>query len=141
MTSLTAEAASFFSRSVGCVTGQSSPQDVACGVFVGVGGVPAAPACEYRLGDAVLFGCVPAGFATVGGVPGIDLDHGASSVFRFGAQHRDELSPARIADTSVEPGLGRSPVGQELTGMSGSGTGVARRSMLAIAKSSTAIRS
>ena len=33
----TAEAASFFSRSVGCVTGQSGPQDVACGVFVGLG--------------------------------------------------------------------------------------------------------
>ena len=100
MTSLTAGAASFFSRSVGCVTGQPGPQDVACGVFVGVGAVPAASTSEYRLGDAVLFGCVPAGFAAVGGVPGIDFDHGASSVFRFGAQNRDELPPARIGDTS-----------------------------------------
>ena len=74
MTSLTAEAGSFFSRSVGCVTGQPGPQDVACGVFVGVGTVPTAATSEYRLGDAVLFGCVPAGFATVGGVPGINLN-------------------------------------------------------------------
>jgi len=70
-TSLTAEAASFFSRSlVGCEKGQSSPEDVAGCVFVGVGLVPTANASERRLRDAVLPGCVIAGFATVGGVPG-----------------------------------------------------------------------
>ena len=60
VTSLTAEAASFFSRSVGCVTGQPGPQDVACGVFVSMGGVPAALATKFRLGDAILGRRVPA---------------------------------------------------------------------------------
>jgi len=59
VTSLTAEAASFFSRSlVGCEKGQSSPEDVAGCVVVGVGLVPAADASERRLRDAVLRGCV-----------------------------------------------------------------------------------
>ena len=123
MTSLTAVAGSFFSRSVGCVTGQPGPQDVACGVLVCVGMVPAAATSEYRLGEAVLYGCVPAVFAAVGGVPGVDLDHGASSVFRFGAQNRDELPPARIGDTSVQPGLRGCTVGQELAGVVGVGDG------------------
>ena len=43
VTSLTAGAAGFFSRGRGgCETGQSSPENVACRVFVGVDGVPAA---------------------------------------------------------------------------------------------------
>ena len=86
MTSLTAEAASFFSRSAGCVTGQSSPQDVACGMFVGPSGVTTALADEFRLVNAILACRVSAGLAAIGGVPGIDLDQCASSVFRFGAQ-------------------------------------------------------
>ena len=94
VTSLTAEAASFFSRSVGCVTGQPGPQDVACGVFVGLGTVPTAVAGEYRLGEAVLFGCVPAGFATVGGVPGINLDQGASGSSALARRSR-RIAPER----------------------------------------------
>ena len=75
VTSLTAEAVSLFSGSlVGCEKGQSSPEGVA-GVLVGVGVVPAADASEHRLGDAVLPGCVPAGFAAVGAVPGVHADH------------------------------------------------------------------
>ena len=85
VTSLTAEAASFFSRRLG-VKGQSSPQDVACGMFVGLSGVTAALADEFRLGNAILACRVSAGLAAIGGVPGIDLDQCASSVFRFGAQ-------------------------------------------------------
>ena len=48
MTSLTAGAASFFSRRVG-VMGQSGPQDVACGVFICRCAVTAALAGEFRL--------------------------------------------------------------------------------------------
>ncbi len=52
VTSLTAEAASFFSRSlVGCEKGQSSPEDVAGGVLVGLGDMPAGPTAEHRLAD------------------------------------------------------------------------------------------
>ena len=53
VTFLTGGAASFFSRCVS-VVGQSSPQHVACGVFVSVGAVTAPLAGEHRLGDAVL---------------------------------------------------------------------------------------
>jgi len=142
VTSLTAEAASFSSRSVvGSEKGQSSPEDVAGGVFVGVGFVPAADTSEHRLFDAVLPGCVPAGFATVGGVPGVDVEHCASSFFRFGAQDGDEGSPARIGDASVQPGLSCRTVGQEGSGVvgvgSGWGRGLARRTMLTIFRSST----
>jgi len=50
VTSLTAKAVSFFSPSlVGCEKGQSSPEDVAGGVFLGVGLVPTADASEHRL--------------------------------------------------------------------------------------------
>jgi len=92
VTSLTAEAASFFSPSlVGCEKGQSSPEDIAGGVFVGVGLVPTADASEHRLLDAVLPSCVPAGFATVGGVPGVHVDHLPPSFFRFGCKDRAEL--------------------------------------------------
>ena len=56
-------------------------------MFVGLGGMTAALADEFRLGDAVLPCCVPAVLAAVGGMPGVDLDPGASSVFRFGAQY------------------------------------------------------
>jgi hypothetical protein len=64
VTSLTAEAASFFSRRLG-MKGQSSPQDVACGMFVGLSGVTAPLADELRLGDAVLACCVSAGLAAI----------------------------------------------------------------------------
>ena len=114
MTSLTTEAASFFSRRFR-VKGQPSPKDVACGVFVGLCGVSACFAGKRRLVEPVLLGCVPAGFAAVGCVPRVDFDPDASSVFRFGAQNRDEVAPARVRDTSVETGLGRCPVGQEAT--------------------------
>ncbi len=112
MTSLTAVAASFFSRGVGCVTGQSGPQDVARGMFVGVGKLPAPLTSEHRLGDAVLFGCVLAGFARS------EVWRGSTSItvrqrLPLWRQNRDELPLARIGDTSVQPGLGRCTVGQE----------------------------
>src|ERR1700677_18063 len=69
---------------------------------------------EFRLADAVLSGCIPTFLAAVGGVPGVDLDPGAPSVFRFGAQYRDELAPASVTDRSVEPGLGPGTIGEEL---------------------------
>ncbi len=93
--------------------GQPGPEDVTCGLFIGLGAMAAPLADEFRLGQAVLPGCMPAGFTAVGGVPGIDLYPYASSVFRFDAQNRDELPPASVTDTSVEPGLGRGPIRQE----------------------------
>jgi Rieske Fe-S protein len=77
VTSLTtAEAAGgFLSHSwVGCETGQSSPEDVAGRVLVGVEGVPA-------------------GSTAVRGAPGVHVDHHTSRLFRFGAQDRHELEP------------------------------------------------
>ena len=88
MTSLAAEAASFFSHSLGRVKGQSSPQDVACGVLISVGSVATRLAHERRLGDAIISPCVPAGFTAVGGVPGVHFEQAAPSVLRFGAQYR-----------------------------------------------------
>jgi len=117
VTSLTAEAVSFFSRSlVGCEKGRSSPEDVAGGVFVGVGVVPAADAFEHRLCNAVLPGCVPAGFAAVGAVPGVHADHLPPSFFRFGCKDRAEVCPAGVGDACVQPGLGRRTIGQEGSG-------------------------
>src|ERR1035437_6162220 len=125
VTSLTAEAASFFSRSlVGCEKGQSSPEDVVSSMLVGVRGVTTRLTAEHCLADAVLFGGVTATATAVGGVPGIYAYHCASSLFRFGAQDRDEGSPARIGDTSVQPGLGCLPVGQECPGGIWVGTGL-----------------
>jgi hypothetical protein len=82
-------------------------------MLVGVDGVPTSSTGEHRLCGAVL-GCgVPAGFAAVGGVPRVDVDHHTSSLFRSGAQDRHELGPARVVDAWVQAGLGRGPVGQE----------------------------
>jgi len=46
--------------------GQSSPEDVACGMFVGLSGVTAALAGEFCLGDAILRCCVATLFADGG---------------------------------------------------------------------------
>jgi hypothetical protein len=83
------------------VKGQSSPEDIARGVFVCVRRMPTQETTKFRLSDAILGGCVPTGFATVRGVPGVYLNPGAPGVLRFGAQNRDELAPASITDTSV----------------------------------------
>ena len=82
----TAGAAGFFSRGLR-VKGQSSPEEVACGVFVSLGAMRASLTFERRLGDAILRRCVTTGFAAVGGVPGVDLNQRAPSIFRFGAQY------------------------------------------------------
>jgi hypothetical protein len=119
VTSLTAEAASLFSRSVGCVTGQSGPQDVACGLFVGLGRVATDATSENRLGDAILRGCMPAGFATVRSMAGIDVDPDAPSFFRFGAQNRDELPPASVTYASIEASFCSRSVRQVAAGMVG----------------------
>jgi hypothetical protein len=47
------EATGFFSRGVR-VVGQSSPKDIACGMFVCLCAMTAALAFEYRLADAIL---------------------------------------------------------------------------------------
>jgi hypothetical protein len=67
------------------VKGQSSPQDVACSVFVGLGAMSAQLADELCLADTVPGCCVSTVLAAVGGVPGVDLDQYTPSVFRFGA--------------------------------------------------------
>jgi hypothetical protein len=116
-----AEAISSFSRSLCCVKGQSGPEDVACGVFVGLCAVPAPLATKLRLADAVTSGCMPAGLAAIGGVPRVDLNPDAPSIFRFGAQNRDELTPASVTNTSIESRLGGSSVVQEHARLIGSG--------------------
>ena len=141
MTSLTAEAGSLFSRRVRCVKGQSGPEDVACGVFVGLCRVPARVADEFRLTDAVLPCREPTGFTAIGGVPGVDLYPGASSVFRFGAQNRDELAQPASLMLRLSPVLAAARFGNHRPGRSGVGTGLARRIMLAIARCSTTIKS
>jgi len=107
------------SGSVGCVKGQSSPEDVACGVLICLRSVPTPLAGELCLGDAVPFGDMPAGFATVGSMPRLDLDQCASSVFRFGAQNRYELAPGSVTNTSVQRGLSRRSVLQESSRVTG----------------------
>ena len=87
-------------------------------MFVGLGrSMTTRLADEFRLADAILACCVPTGLAAVGGGPGVDLNPGAPSLFRFGAQNRDELSPARVAHAPVEPGLRPRAVGQILAGV------------------------
>jgi hypothetical protein len=99
------------------------------------------PCNEIRLRDAVLRRCVSTVFAAVRGVPGVDLNPDTPSLFRFGAQIRDEPAPAGVTDTSGKPRLRPGAVGRYWPGFSGSGTGLARRSMLAICRSSTTTRS
>ncbi len=50
-------------------------------------------------------------------MPGVDLDPGAPSLFRFGAQNRNEPAPTRVAYASREPGFGPRIVGQILAGV------------------------
>ena len=66
---------------------------------------------------------MPAGLAAVRGVPGVDLNPDAPSIFRFGAQNRDELAPAGVTDASGQPGLRPGAVGQILAGIVGVGHG------------------
>jgi methylated-DNA-[protein]-cysteine S-methyltransferase len=114
VTSLTAGGRQLLLRS-GCgVECQSSPKDVACGVFVCRCCVTAALAGEVRLSDAILARCVSAALTLVGSVPWVDLDPDTPSVFRFGAQYRDELAPASITDRTIEPGFRPRTIGQEL---------------------------
>lgn len=110
-------------------------------MFVGRCGVTAALAGEFRLADAILGCCVTAALTPVGGVAGVDLDPGAPSIFRFGAQYRDELAPASVSDRSFSPDFARAPLGRNRPGLSGSGLGLARRTMFAIERSSTTSRS
>src|SRR5262245_44242846 len=92
--------------------GQSSPKDVARGMFVCLCSVTAALALEYRLADAIPPGRMSTVLAAIGGVPGVDLNPDTPSFFRFGAQYRDEPAPAGVTDASVQPGLRPGTVGQ-----------------------------
>ena len=85
--------------------GQPGPQDVARGVFVCRGAMRASLAAKFRLRDAVRARGIPTALTPVGGVPGVDLDPNPPSLFRFGAQYRDELAPSSVTDRSAEPGL------------------------------------
>ena len=96
---------------------------------------------EFRLGDAIGGGYVTAVLAAVRGVAGIDLNQCAPSVFRFGAQNRDELAQPASLILLLSPDFARAPLGRNCPRFSTSGTGLARRTMLAIAKSSTTRRS
>jgi hypothetical protein len=81
--------------------GQPAPEDIASGVFVCLGGMTTVLATKLRLANAILRCRAPASFAAVGGVPGVDVNQGAPSIFRFGTQNRDELTPARVTNTSI----------------------------------------
>lgn len=106
VTSLTAKAASFFSGRLCGRTGQSSPENIASGVDVGMCLVTAQLTSEHRLADAVTRVHVPAFCARLAGVPGVHVDHCPASLFRFALKDRQELSPARIGDTSIQAALG-----------------------------------
>src|SRR5437660_1238563 len=69
---------------------------------------------ERRLGDAIFGGGVSTFLAAVRGVSGVDLDPDTPSIFRFGAQNRDEATPARVPNTPGKPGLRPGTVGQIL---------------------------
>jgi len=84
-------------------------------------------AVECRLGDAVFGGGIPAFFAAVRGVPEVDLDPDRPSLFRFGAQNRDEPAPASVTDTPIEPGLRPGTVGHKLPRVFHIGDGLGRR--------------
>src|SRR6478736_8875819 len=71
-------------------------------------------AFEGRLGDAIFGGCITAFLAAVRGVPGVDLNPDTPSIFRFGAQNRDEATPASVTDTPIKPGLRPGTVGQKV---------------------------
>lgn len=140
VTSLTAEAASFFSCRVGMM-GQSGPQDVTCGVYVCRCAVTAALAAEFRLCDAVCDRCAHAALTPVVGVPGIDLQSKPAQHLPLWRAVSRRTGPASATSASIQPCFRPGSVGQELPGLSGSRTGLARRNMFAIFKSSTTIRS
>ena len=96
-------------------------------MFVSLGAMRAPLAFEGRLGDAILRCCVPTVLAAVGGMPGVDLNPDAPSLFRFGAQNRDEPAPAGVTYASREPGLRPGAVGQVLAGVDGVGHGFCPR--------------
>jgi hypothetical protein len=112
VTSLTTEAVSFFSCGLR-MKGQPGPKDVACGVLVGMCAVSACSAYKSRLRGPIFLSCMAAQLAAIRCVPRVDRDPHTPSVFRFGAQNRNKVAPARVADTPVDPGLGRSSIGQE----------------------------
>ncbi len=124
MTSLTAEAASFFSGRGSDRKGQSSPEDVACGIYVGVDFVSTLVTSEHRLADAVGGADVPAVGTRRTRVPGVHEDHLSSSFLRFGNEDVRELCPARVGDRSVQATLGGCPVGEEDSGAFGIGDGL-----------------
>jgi hypothetical protein len=89
--------------------GLPGPQDVARGIDVRVIDVPAAGTSEVG-GRAVRRIDLPTVMAGLGGVPGVDGDHLATSFFRFVADVSQQLSPARSEDFTVQPAFGGRPV-------------------------------
>lgn len=127
MTSLMTEAAGIFSNSVSffaCQKGQSSPEDITRSVFAPVGLLLAGDASEHGLADVVLLGGVPVGNASIGGLSGVHANHLPPRFIRFDRRDVDKGHPARVAGTSVEPGLRFLPVEQEPAGGIGVGTGL-----------------
>ena len=88
-------------------------------MFVSLAAMRASPADEVCLGDAVLAGCVSTVLAAVGGVPGVDLDPDTPSLFRFGAQYRDETPQLASLMLRFSPDFGRAPLWRNCPGLSG----------------------
>jgi hypothetical protein len=82
VTSLTAEAASFFSGRVSGRRGQSSPEDVARGVDVRVVAVATSEALEQSACAVASFG-VPTVVAGLAGLGRVHVDHCSASFLRF----------------------------------------------------------
>lgn len=85
--------------------GKPCPEDVGCRVHVSVCGVPARPAREVGLGEAVVLRTVPAAGARAGGVGGVHRDQLTTGAFSLVRKDPQEHPPTRIQDRTVQPGL------------------------------------
>ena len=93
--------------------GPTGSKNVDRGVDVGVGLVAARLTSERCLGGAVHGSDVSALGAALRGVAGIDCDHVATSVFRFVRDERQQLTPARVMDGTVQPAFRGGTVGKK----------------------------
>jgi hypothetical protein len=84
VTSRTVKAARFFSSRRRDQKGQSSPEDIASGVDVGVGFVPASLTSKRRLTDTITSLAVSTFVTVLTGEPGVHAQYQAPSFFRFG---------------------------------------------------------
>jgi hypothetical protein len=110
-------------------------------MFVSLGAMRASLAFEFRLGDAVLRCCVPTASQrseVCRGSTSIQMRPASSALARRTETNRPQ--PASLV-LRLSPDFAQAPLGKNCPGLFGSGTGLARRSMLTIRRSSTTSRS